>query len=265
MTDQTSTTPALTVGRRPVLCGAAALCVTAVGGCAGYSKGPPSGPRGRAREPRTGERRGNGRRDRRGRNRHGEGGRHPRRGGTILADRQLVVTRPSASEVRVLSAVCTHRGCLVDSVANGTISCPCHGSAFALTGDVTSGPASSPLPAKAFAVVDGVVTVERTRVERPTWRDRSSPFSTARTSTSSANATRRSTARRPSPTSRRAEPHTPTTWGSTSTAADHREGELVDFVQELTARRGNRHQRQAHATSVAIRDARDRDVLRSWR
>jgi Rieske Fe-S protein len=80
-------------------------------------------------------------------------------GGAILADRQLVVTRPTATEVRVLSAVCTHQGCLVDSVANGTISCPCHGSAFSLTGEVTSGPATQPLPARQFSVVDGVVTV----------------------------------------------------------------------------------------------------------
>ena len=80
-------------------------------------------------------------------------------GGAILADRQLVVTRPTATEVRVLSAVCTHQGCLVDSVANGTISCACHGSAFSLTGEVTSGPATQPLPARQFSVVDGVVTV----------------------------------------------------------------------------------------------------------
>ncbi len=79
-------------------------------------------------------------------------------GGTILPDRQLVVTRPSEGEVKVLSAVCTHQGCLVDTVANGTISCPCHGSAFSLTGDVTSGPATRPLPAAPFSVVDGVVT-----------------------------------------------------------------------------------------------------------
>ena len=80
-------------------------------------------------------------------------------GGAILADRQLVVTRPTATEVRVLSAVCTHQGCLVDSVANGTISCACHGSAFSLTGEVTSGPATQPLPARQFSVVDGVVTL----------------------------------------------------------------------------------------------------------
>jgi Rieske Fe-S protein len=160
MTDQTSTTPALTlVGRRPVLCGAAALCVTAVGGCAGYGKGRPPAP---AAEP------GNPAPASAGGTAAAAGAAAgtavakvadiPIGGGTILADRQLVVTRPSASEVRVLSAVCTHQGCLVDIVANGTISCPCHGSAFSLTGDVTSGPATRPLPTKAFTVVDGVVT-----------------------------------------------------------------------------------------------------------
>lgn len=80
-------------------------------------------------------------------------------GGTILADRQLVVIRPTADEVRVLGAVCTHQGCTVDTVANGTISCPRHGSTFSLTGEVTSGPATTSLPAQAFSVADGVVSV----------------------------------------------------------------------------------------------------------
>jgi Rieske Fe-S protein len=152
MTDQTSTTPAPNlVGRRPVLCGAAAVCVTAVGGCAGYGTGRPPAP---AAQPAPAARSG-----------AASAGTAVARvadipvgGGRILPDRQLVVTRPSEGEVRVLSAVCTHQGCLVATVANGTISCPCHGSAFSLTGDVTSGPATRPLPATAFSVMDGVVT-----------------------------------------------------------------------------------------------------------
>jgi Rieske Fe-S protein len=144
------------LARRPVLCGAAALCVTAVGGCAGYGKGrpaPPPAPPAPAAQPAPGA---------------VPAGTPiatladlPVGGGRIFADRQLVVTRPTATEVRVLSAVCTHQGCLVDSVANGTISCPCHGSAFSLTGEVTSGPATQPLPARQFSVVDGVVTVDK--------------------------------------------------------------------------------------------------------
>jgi Rieske Fe-S protein len=159
------------VGRRPVLCGAAALCVTAVGGCAGYGKGraapPPAAPAGNAAPAPAAPAAA-------GTSTAGTGtasasaptgaaiatvGDIPIGGGTILADRQLVVTRPSANEVRVLSAVCTHQGCAVDTVESGTISCPCHGSAFSLTGDVTSGPATKPLPAQRFAVVDGVVRI----------------------------------------------------------------------------------------------------------
>ncbi len=142
-------------GRRPVLCGAAALCVTAVGGCAGYGKGrvapalAPAGPAPEAQAPATGV----------SRTVIATVADLPVGGGAILADRQLVVTRPAANEVRVLSAVCTHQGCLVDTVASGTISCPCHGSAFSLTGEVTSGPATRPLATQQFVVVDGVVTV----------------------------------------------------------------------------------------------------------
>jgi len=142
-------------GRRPVLCGAAALCVTAVGGCAGYGKGrvapvpAPAAPAPEAQAPATGV----------SRTVIATVADLPVGGGAILADRQQVVTRPAANEVRVLSAICTHQGCLVDTVANGTISCPCHGSAFSLTGEVTSGPATRPLATQQFVVVDGVVTV----------------------------------------------------------------------------------------------------------
>jgi Rieske Fe-S protein len=80
-------------------------------------------------------------------------------GGTILADQQLVVTQPTAGDIHVLTAVCTHQGCVVASVSQGQINCPCHGSAFSLTGEVQNGPATRPLAAQPFKIVDGVVTV----------------------------------------------------------------------------------------------------------
>ena len=138
-----------TIGRRPFVYGAAAVCATAIGGCAGYGKGraaPPPAPSAQAAGAAASSAIAN-------------VADVPVGGGRILADRQLVVTRPTTDEVRVLSAVCTHQGCTVDSVANGTISCPCHGSAFSLTGEVTSGPATTPLPAQPFSVADGVVSV----------------------------------------------------------------------------------------------------------
>ncbi|MGV1007254.1 MAG: Rieske (2Fe-2S) protein [Dermatophilaceae bacterium] len=80
-------------------------------------------------------------------------------GGTILADRKLVVTQPTSGSVTVLTAVCTHQGCLVDTVSNGTISCPCHGSEFSLTGDVKAGPASAPLARMPATVQNGAVVL----------------------------------------------------------------------------------------------------------
>jgi Rieske Fe-S protein len=80
-------------------------------------------------------------------------------GGKIFADQELVVTQPTAGDIHVLTAVCTHQGCVVASVSQGQINCPCHGSAFSLTGEVKNGPATRPLAAQPFKVVDGVVTV----------------------------------------------------------------------------------------------------------
>jgi cytochrome b6-f complex iron-sulfur subunit len=44
----------------------------------------------------------------------------------------------------VVSAVCTHLGCIVAQTAEG-YACPCHGSRFAADGKVLQGPAPSPL------------------------------------------------------------------------------------------------------------------------
>jgi Rieske Fe-S protein len=66
-------------------------------------------------------------------------------GGKIFADRKVVVTQPTAGTFVGLSAVCTHKGCVVNKVADGTIDCPCHGSKFHLDGTVANGPAQAPL------------------------------------------------------------------------------------------------------------------------
>jgi Rieske Fe-S protein len=67
-------------------------------------------------------------------------------GGVVLADQQLVITQPSEGSFLGFSAVCTHAGCPVQDVSDGTINCPCHGSKFAVAdGSVVDGPAPTPL------------------------------------------------------------------------------------------------------------------------
>ncbi|WP_327167881.1 Rieske (2Fe-2S) protein [Streptomyces subrutilus] len=82
-------------------------------------------------------------------------------GGTVLKDEKLVVTQPTAGSYRCFSAVCTHAGCLVDKVADGTIDCPCHGSEFKVAdGAVARGPATRPLPEKQITVAaDGSISL----------------------------------------------------------------------------------------------------------
>jgi Rieske Fe-S protein len=82
----------------------------------------------------------------------------PRGGGLVLGEDKVVLTRPSDDEVHAFSAVCTHQGCTVATVAAGTIRCPCHGSRFdAATGAVVNGPAARPLPPVEVTVRSGEV------------------------------------------------------------------------------------------------------------
>ncbi|MEU7379275.1 MULTISPECIES: Rieske 2Fe-2S domain-containing protein [unclassified Streptomyces] len=74
-------------------------------------------------------------------------------GGKVFAQQKVVVTQPEKGEFKAFSAICTHQGCTVNRVANGTIDCPCHGSRFHVTdGSVAHGPAVRPLPVKQIKV-----------------------------------------------------------------------------------------------------------------
>lgn len=74
-------------------------------------------------------------------------------GGVVLKDEELVVTQPADGEFKAFTAICSHQGCLVGSVSDGSIHCPCHGSAFsAEDGSVETGPATAPLTEVAVTV-----------------------------------------------------------------------------------------------------------------
>ncbi|MEI6360652.1 MAG: Rieske (2Fe-2S) protein [Actinomycetes bacterium] len=81
-------------------------------------------------------------------------------GGVILPDSAVVVTQPTEGSIKAFSAICTHQGCLVGSVVDNEIICPCHGSKFSGTdGSVITGPATQPLAAAAIAVNGGNVVL----------------------------------------------------------------------------------------------------------
>jgi Rieske Fe-S protein len=77
-------------------------------------------------------------------------------GGMIFANEKVVVTQPSAGNFKAFSSTCTHAGCQVSQVSDGTIDCPCHGSKYSIKdGSVQAGPAPQALPAANVTVQGG--------------------------------------------------------------------------------------------------------------
>lgn len=147
--------PSETLTRRSVLAGACVTCAAAAAGCATY--GPPTAP---AQEPAPAPS---------GDAAPTEGGAPaaaalaqvadvPVGGGVIVGD--TVITQPNAGEFKAFSTVCTHQGCAVSEIADGTINCLCHGSKFSVEdGEPTEGPANQALPAKDIAVDGDSITL----------------------------------------------------------------------------------------------------------
>ncbi len=78
--------------------------------------------------------------------------------GKIFTAERVVVTQPARDTYRAFSAVCTHVGCILNRISDGTIICPCHGSRFKIAdGAVVTGPAPTPLPKKPIKIIDGTV------------------------------------------------------------------------------------------------------------
>ncbi len=72
----------------------------------------------------------------------------------------MVVTQPEAGTFKAFTAICTHQGCTVTNVSNGTINCACHGSRFKIEdGSVAQGPANGPLQAVDITVTGTAITL----------------------------------------------------------------------------------------------------------
>ena len=69
----------------------------------------------------------------------------------ISFHREVIVNRIN-DEYLVMSARCTHLGCIVDRKKGNELICPCHGSKYSLEGKVLSGPAKRDLARLAFHI-----------------------------------------------------------------------------------------------------------------
>ena len=65
-----------------------------------------------------------------------------------FVDEFIVVN--SVGKTEVLSAHCSHLGCLINQTNGDKLVCPCHGSEFATNGEVIKGPAYKPLKKVTF-------------------------------------------------------------------------------------------------------------------
>ena len=84
----------------------------------------------------------------------------PVNGGKIFAAEKVVITQPTAGQVKAYSTTCTHQGCAVSKVENGLIICPCHDSKFKIAdGSPSGGPATKPLQSKSVKVENGQVVL----------------------------------------------------------------------------------------------------------
>jgi len=73
---------------------------------------------------------------------------------------QRIGAGQTAKAFHVLSALCTHKGCLVAWNAGAKqFQCPCHRGRFDMAGRVVGGPPPAPLPTLPVRVVKGMVLV----------------------------------------------------------------------------------------------------------
>jgi cytochrome b6-f complex iron-sulfur subunit len=82
---------------------------------------------------------------------------------TLNKEQKVFVVRAKEGYFYVLSAVCTHLGCIANWKAeDGIVACPCHGSKFDRGGNVIAGPAPRPLPRFAMSIDDqGQLVVDK--------------------------------------------------------------------------------------------------------
>jgi Rieske Fe-S protein len=140
--------------RRAALAAAGGACVLGLAGCSSYGQdaanvvqaNPSNEPAAQGDDAATGEDDADSKADAKTAKSIAAVSKIPVGGGLILKKEGIVLTQPKKGTIKAFSTTCTHAGCAVNKVADGTINCPCHGSKFAIEdGAPTDGPAPSPL------------------------------------------------------------------------------------------------------------------------
>lgn len=85
----------------------------------------------------------------------------------VLVEQKVFIVHAAAG-FYALSATCTHLGCMTRyEKENNRIFCPCHGSQFAVDGQVTGGPAPRPLPRFELVIERGSLVVDVAKPAAP--------------------------------------------------------------------------------------------------
>ena len=73
-----------------------------------------------------------------------------------------VIVSKNEQQIKVLSAKCTHLGCIINKTEDNILICPCHGSQYNLEGKVIKGPANKSLMSLPFKINSktGEITVD---------------------------------------------------------------------------------------------------------
>jgi cytochrome b6-f complex iron-sulfur subunit len=86
---------------------------------------------------------------------------------TAFPEGRFYLARLEGGGFLALSCECTHLGCTVPwNAERGRFVCPCHASAFDITGDVLSPPAPRPLDLYQVRIENGIVKVDVRRAVR---------------------------------------------------------------------------------------------------
>jgi cytochrome b6-f complex iron-sulfur subunit len=80
-------------------------------------------------------------------------------GANAVDGQGILLIRDSNTVIKAYSRNCTHQGCMIGAFNGGISSCPCHGSQFNTSGNVTKGPASSPLKQYTTKLESDILTI----------------------------------------------------------------------------------------------------------